>query len=99
MSIRLEMNAYPPRPARIVLWFLFGVVLVFASLALDRPFLHAQSDTATSTAPTATAEAGFPIRTDVGSTDNIVLVAVIIVLIVVIPILLRRKDWQNGRRR
>ncbi len=82
-----EMNAYP-HFARIVLWFLFGVALVFANLALDRPFLHAQVDTA----------AASPLRDDVGSTDNIVLIAVIIVLIVVIPILLRRQDWQNGKR-
>ncbi len=92
------MNA-SPRPARIVLCFLSGVALVFASLALAPPSLHARAHIATSTAPTAAAPTGSPLRADVGSTDNIVLVAVIIVLIVVIPILLRRKDWQNGRKR
>ncbi|MFZ5911066.1 MAG: hypothetical protein ACOYYU_13725 [Chloroflexota bacterium] len=92
------MNTHP-HPIRLVLWFLLGVALALTSLALNRPFPQALGDAAvTPTALTATAQAGSQARADAGSTDGIVLMAVIIVILVILPILLRHKEWGNGRR-
>lgn len=91
------MNTHS-HPIRLVLWFLLGVALALTSLALNRPFPQAQGDAVTPAALTATSAAPAQSRADVGSTDGIVLMAVIIVLVVLAPILLRRRDWENGRR-
>ncbi|MBN1453186.1 MAG: hypothetical protein JW963_19385 [Anaerolineales bacterium] len=85
---------------RIALWGLLGIAISLSSLALTRPLPLVQEATATptvliTTTIIATAEA----RPDVGSTDGIMLMAVVIVLIVILPILLRHKDWSNGRRK
>lgn len=87
------------RPIRLVLWFLLGVTLALTSLALNRPLPQAQGSAVTLTALTATAPAAAQARADAGSTDGIVLMAVIIVLIVILPILFRHKEWKNGRRK
>jgi len=84
---------------RIAFWVLLGIVILVSSLALNRPLPLAQEATTTPTASTdrvTTAEA----RDDVGSTDGIMLMAVVIVLIVIIPILIRWQAWSNrqGKR-
>jgi hypothetical protein len=92
------MNTHS-HPTRLVLWFLLGVALALASLALNRPFPQAQGGAAvTPAALTATAPAASQARADAGSTDGIVLMAVIIVILVILPILFRHKEWENGRR-
>jgi len=85
---------------RVALWVMLGIVILLSSLALTRPLPLVQEATATPTVLTTTtiiptAEA----RPDAGSTDGIMLMAIVIVLIVSIPILLRWKDWSNGRRK
>jgi len=91
------MNTHP-HPIRLVFWFLLGVALALTSLALNRPFPQAQGGAVTPTALAATAQAGSQARADAGSTDGIVLMAVIIVILVILPILFRHKEWENGRR-
>ena len=83
---------------RIAIWVMLGIVISLSSIALTRPLTLAQEATAvptalTKTAATATTEA----RSDVGSTDGIMLMAVVIVLIVIIPILLSRRTWSNRK--
>lgn len=90
------MKTRPPI-SRALLW-IFLVALALASLALNRPLPPVQEDALAPAALTAASAVPLPSRVDVGSTDGIVLMAVIIVLIVILPILLRRKDWENGRR-
>jgi hypothetical protein len=84
---------------RIAIWVMLGIAISLSSLALSHPLPLAQEITATpsalTTAVTTTAEA----RSDAGSTDGIMLIAVVIVLIVIIPILLRRQSWSNGKRK
>jgi hypothetical protein len=84
---------------RIIFWVMLGMIILFTSLALTRPQPTVQDATVT---PTVSVD-GTPVTTeaqeDVGSTDGIMLMAVVIVLIVIVPILLRRKDWSNGRRK
>ena len=84
---------------RIAFWVMLGFVTAFASLALNRPLPAAQEVTATPTIQTDTIVAAAEAIEDVGSTDGIMLMAVVIVLIVIIPILLRRSAWSNGKRK
>lgn len=88
----------PSQIIRIFLWTLLGFGLAFTSLALSRPFPQAQDNPATPEALTATLATTARSRSEAGSTDEIVLIAVIIVLIVILPILIRRKDWENGKQ-
>ena len=83
---------------RIAFWILVGIAILVSSLALNRPSPPPKDATATpaSQAGTLTAEAS--IQEDVGSTDLIMVIAVLIVLIVIIPILLKRQAWANGKR-
>jgi hypothetical protein len=82
---------------RIALWVLLGIVIAFTSLALNRPASFAQEGTATPTALTDKLNARAEARDEAGSTDGIMLMAIVIVMIVIIPILIRRKAWTNGR--
>ena len=83
---------------RIAIWVMLGIAISLSSLALTHPLSLVQETTAaptalTTTAVTVTAEA----RSDVGSTDGIMLMAVVIVLIVIIPILLSWRTWSNRK--
>ena len=95
-SPKLPMKIHS-QAIRVAFWVLLGGALLITSLALNRPQPQSKEATATPTTLTegigTTAEA----RDEAGSTDGIMLMAVVIVLIVIIPILLRRKAWSNGR--
>ena len=84
---------------RIALWILLGTIIAFTSLALNRTAPLVQEGTATPTALADTINAKAEARDEVGSTDGIMLMAIVIVMIVIIPILIRRKAWSNGRRK
>jgi Na+/H+ antiporter NhaC len=84
---------------RIVFWVILGLAISFTSLALNRPLPTLQGATVTPTVLTGALVASDEVVEDVGSTDGIMLMAVIIVLIVIIPILLRRQAWSNGKRK
>lgn len=86
---------------RIAFWVMLGLTILFTSLALNRTPPVAQGATATPTiqAGTTVSGAGAQDRSDVGSTDGIMIVAVLIVLIVIIPILFKRQAWTNGKRK
>jgi len=84
---------------RIAFWIMLGIAIAFTILALNRPSPIAQEATATPTRQTDTIVAAAEAVEDVGSTDGIMLMAVVIVLIVIIPILLRRQAWSNGKRK
>jgi hypothetical protein len=82
---------------RIVFWILLGIALSLTSLALNRPVPPAQDASATPTLQEDTFVATVEVVEGVGSTDGIMLMAVVIVLIVIIPILLKRRAWSNGK--
>lgn len=83
---------------RIAFWVVLGLAISFTSLALNRPVSLLQEGTVTPTLqPEATVAAAETVE-DVGSTDGIMLMAVVIVAIVIIPILLRRQVWSNGNK-
>ena len=84
---------------RIAFWVLLGMAIAFTSLALNRPSPITQEATATPTVMAGSIEITTEAVEDVGSTDGIMLMAVVIVLIVIIPILLRRQAWSNGKRK
>lgn len=84
---------------RIAFWVMLGFVIALTSLALNRPVPAFQEATATPTLQTDTIVAAAEAIEDAGSTDGIMLMAVVIVLIVIIPILLRRGAWSNGKRK
>ena len=89
------------RTMRIAFWVMLGLTILFTSLALNRTSPVVQRATATPTiqAGTTVPAAGAQDRDDVGSTDGIMIVALLIVLIVIIPILLKRQVWANGKRK
>lgn len=82
---------------RIASWVMLGILISLSSLALTRPLPLVQEITITPTPMTTTTIATPEVRPDAGSTDGIMLMAVVIVLIVIVPILLRRKAWSNGK--
>lgn len=84
---------------RIAFWFLLGLIITFSSLALNRPAPSLQTENPTPTAQAESVVVGGEIAEDVGSTDGIVLVAVVIVLIIITPILLMRQTWSNGKQK
>jgi hypothetical protein len=86
---------------RIAFWVMLGLAILFTSLALKRTPPVAQGTTATTTiqASTTVPATGAQDRDNVGSTDGIMIVALLIVLIVIIPILLKRQVWANGKRK
>jgi len=84
---------------RIAFWVMLGVAIAFTSLGLNRLSPIAQEATATPSLQSDTVVATAEVVEDVGSTDRIMVVAVVIVLIIVIPILLKREVWSNGKRK
>jgi len=84
---------------RIAFWVMLGIAIAFTSLALNHLSPTARKATATPTLQAETISAAAEAVEDVGSTDGIMLMAVVVVLIVIIPILLRWRDWANGRRK
>ena len=84
---------------RTAFWVLLGIAILVSSLAINRPLSPAQDVTATPTSQIGTIVAEADAREDVGSTDGIMIMAVVIVLIVIIPILLQRKAWSNGKEK
>jgi len=84
---------------RITLWTILGIAILFTSLALNRPLSLAQEATVTPTAVAGTTIATAEVQDTIGSTDGIMLMAVVIVLIVIIPILARWRTWVNGKRK
>jgi len=90
------MKTRPPHP-RYFLWSILGFALAFTSLSLSRPFPPARGNHAAPTALATTSAKLIKESADAGSTDGIVLMAVIIVLIVLLPILFRHRDWENRR--
>lgn len=84
---------------RIAFWILLGVAISITSLALTRPLPLTGEATATPTVLTDDIVSAAEAIEDAGSTDGIMLVAVVIVLIVIIPILLKRGSWSNGKRK
>ena len=86
--------------ARITILILLGIAILVSGLALNRPSQPVQdTTTAAPSAQTGTpsAEAGTP--EDVGSTDWIMIMAVVIVLVVIVPILLKWRAWAIGKRK
>ena len=84
---------------RIVFWVMLGLAISFTSLALNRPTSTFQTTTATPTLQAGSVDTASEVIEDVGSTDGIMLIAVVIVLIIIIPILLRRQVWSNGEHK
>ena len=84
---------------RLAFWIMLGTAILFTSLALNRPLPLAQDATVTPTALADGTVTSVDMRDDVGSTDGIMLMAVVIVLIVIIPILIRRQAWSNRKRK
>jgi hypothetical protein len=83
---------------RVSLWITLGITILLTNLALDRTGLLAQEATTMAATPMGTAADGAGAQSGAGSTDGIMLVAVMIVLIVITPILLKRRAWENGKR-
>lgn len=83
---------------RVAIWVILGIGILLTSLALDYTPPIAQNATAASPTQADTATPTAEVQEDAGSTDGIMIVAVVIVLIVIIPILLRRQAWENGKR-
>lgn len=88
-----------PQTIRTAFWIVLGITVALASLALNRPIPSAQDTTSTPATQTDTIIATAEAREDVGSTDEIMLLAVAIVLIIIIPILLKRQTWSNGKQK
>ena len=78
---------------------MLGVAIAFTSLGLNRLSPIAQEATATPSLESETVVATVEAVDHVGSTDRIMIVAVVIVLIIIIPILLKREVWSNGKRK
>lgn len=84
---------------RIAFWVLLGLIITFSSLALNRPTPSLQTENPTSTVQAESVVEGSGISDDVGSTDGIMLVAVMIVLIIIIPIIIRQQSWSNDKQK
>ena len=83
---------------RVSLWVILGVAILLTNLAFNRVSQLTQAASATSAIQPGTVVATQVAVDDAaGSTDWIMLVAVVIVLIVIIPILLKRRAWENGK--
>jgi hypothetical protein len=83
---------------RIALWIILGVAALLTNMSLSRTPSLVQKTTTISATQTGTSVVTTNGQDEVGSTDGIMIMAVVIVLIVILPILLRRRSWQNGKR-
>lgn len=80
-------------------WIILGIGILLTNLALNRTSRMLQEPNATPVIQAGTVVATEEARDEeTGSTNWIMLVAVLIVLIVIIPILLKRQAWLNGKR-
>ena len=84
---------------RVAFWILLGLSITFISLALSRPQPVIQEADTTPTVMADSISATAEARGNLGSTDGIMLMAVVIVMIIIIPILLRRQAWANGKKK
>jgi hypothetical protein len=98
LKIMLAAMKTKLQTVRVSFWILLGLVVLFTNLALNRTSRRMQESTTTPATQTETMVAGANAQNEAGSTDGIMIVAVIIVLIVIIPILLKRRTWENGKR-
>src|SRR3972149_3410222 len=87
------------RTVPVSFWAMLGIAILLTNLALIRTVPTMQEATATPVLQTGATDASTGTQSEVGSTDGIMFVAVIIVLIVITPILLKRRAWQNGKRK
>jgi hypothetical protein len=83
---------------RVSFWIILGIAILLTNLALSRTSGMLQESTATPAIQADTVVATEEARNEAGSTNWIMLMAVVIVLIVIIPILLKRQAWENGKR-
>jgi hypothetical protein len=83
---------------RVVTWIILGVAILSTNLAFFRNSTLGQETTATPTLQTSTTATKSQARDEAGSTDGIMVMAVVIVLVVIVPILLKRWAWENGKR-
>jgi len=83
---------------RVTFWAMLGIAILLINPVLDRTLPITQESTAAPATQTGTIVAATGAQNEAGSTDGIMIVAVIIVLIVIIPILLKRQAWENGKR-
>jgi ABC-type Na+ efflux pump permease subunit len=83
---------------RVSFWIILGIAILLTNLALNRTSGMLQESTATPAIQADTVVATEEARNEAGSTNWIMLMAVVIVLIVIIPILLKRQAWENGKR-
>ena len=81
------------RPLRPIAVIGIGLLLAVASAALSQPALPSRDPGAAALAFQVTATSTLPAKSEIGSTDGIMLMGIVIVVIVVVPILLRRLSW------
>ncbi len=88
-----------PQIVRITFWVLLGIAILVSSLAINNPSPRSQDGTVTPDTQISTVTADVETLSEEGSTDGLMIVAVVIVLIVIVPILLKRQVWENGKRK
>jgi hypothetical protein len=86
-----------PQSTRIIIWVFVGVILTLTAIALTIPAAPLQNS-ATAGAMIQAATPTTEVPSEVGSTDGVVLIAVVIVLVILIPILFRWKDWTTNAK-
>jgi hypothetical protein len=83
---------------RVIFWAMLGIAILLTNLALNPTSAMVQESTVTPITREGTVVVTAEAQVEAGSTDGIMIVAVMIVLIVIIPILLKRQEWENGKR-
>lgn len=83
---------------RLSFWVILGIAILLTNLALSHTSQMTQGTGALTGIQTGTVVATEEAQDGAGSTDWIMLVAVVIVLIVIVPILLKRRAWENGKQ-
>ena len=99
LKINNAMMKTKMHTVRATFWAMLGIAILFINLALNRTAPITQESTVTPATQTGTIAADSGIQNEAGSTDEIMIVAVVIVLIVIIPILLKWGAWENGKRK
>ena len=84
---------------RVSLWVILGIAILLNNLAFNQASQLTQAASDSPAIQTGTVVATqSTVDDEAGSTDWIMLIAVVIVLIVITPILLKRRAWENGKR-
>jgi hypothetical protein len=83
---------------RVFFWIILGIAVLLTNLALNIISPTIQEGTATTPTQTDTIATPAGAQEEAGSTDGLMIMAVLIVLIVIIPILLKRRAWENGKK-